>query len=55
MRGGDDDEMSYDDYDDSVDDVVKLRVMIKMKSTVLIIVKDGDNHDDGDDSFLLHK
>ena len=37
------------------DDMVKLRVMMKMQTSMLIIVKYDDNHDDGHNSFLLHK
>ena len=39
MRGGDDDEKSYDDYDDSVDNVVKLRVKIEIEDE-----NDGVDH-----------
>ena len=52
MRRGDDDETNYDG---GVDDMVKLRVMMKMQTSMLIVFKDDDNHDDGNDYFLLHK
>ena len=43
MRGGDDHQTNYGDYDDGVDDMVKLRAMMDMKT---IIVKDDNDHDE---------